>query len=230
MLRKEPTESSIGKIIHSVLDKQLEMADEAVTLLFAADRADETRRFIQPALDKGEIVVLDRYTYSSLAYQSGGMAVPFEVRWLKEINRFALPPDILFYIDVEPDAGLRRVKGFQRLDDDSFFEDVKTQKRIREAYHQVLRIHKPSSLIRKLETNGIPDSILDSVKISALDARNFVIGLDGMQPKEKVQEQIRVFVEWLLSHKKHNIRRERLAPKGVVPLSQFARHTNFANR
>lgn len=220
ILRKEPTNNILGKVIHDILSKQLQVADEAVPLLFAADRADDTRRFIKPALESGEIVILDRYTYSSLAYQSGGMAVPFDTRWLREINRFALSPDIIFYIDIESDAGLKRVMG-QRLEDDSFFEDLRTQKRIREAYHQVLGLHKPSSLIRKLEANGIPDSVLDSVKITALERRVLVVGLDGMQPKDRVHEQIRAFVEWLVAHRRSSIGRDRLAPKGVVPLSQF---------
>lgn len=221
ILRKEPTDALIGNIVHDILRKKLPVADEAIPLLFAADRADDTRRFIRPALDKGAIVVLDRYTYSSLAYQSGGMAVPFDMRWLRDINKFALSPDIVFYLDVEPEAGLKRVTGFRRLEDDTYFEDVKTQRRIREAYYQVLGLNKPSSLIRKLETNGIPGSILDSVKISTIESKTLVIGLDGTEPMDRVHEQIRTFVDWLVTHKRPPLKRGRSPPKGVAPLSQF---------
>jgi dTMP kinase len=222
ILRKEPTtDAPIGKIVHDVLKKNIRVADEAIPLLFAADRADDTRRFIGPALDKGAIVVVDRYTYSSLAYQSGGMAVPFDIRWLRDINKYALSPDIVFYLDVEPEAGLKRVTGFRRLQDDTYFEDVKALKRIREAYYQVLGLNKPSSLIRKLKTNGIPGSILDSVKISTIESRTLVIGLDGTEPMDRVHEQIRTFVDWLVTHRRGSVKRERSPSRGVAPLSQF---------
>lgn len=219
--REEPTEGPVGRLVHAVLDGRLKIADEAVPLLFAADRADDTRRFIRPELEKGTIVICDRYTYSSLAYQSVGMAVPFDLRWLREINTYALPPDMVFYLDVEPDIGLKRVSNGQRLQDDTFFEDLKTQRRIREAYFHILGLDKPSSIIKKLEANGIPPTVLDAVRLSRID-RTLVVGLDSAQPEDTVQEQMRAFVGWLVSPKQRTGRKQRLAPRGTLPLSEFA--------
>jgi dTMP kinase len=221
--RAEPTQGPIGKLTRDILYKRAEVAEEAVPLLFAADRADDTKRFITPALDSGAIVIVDRYTYSSLAYQGSGMMMPFDLRWLEEINAYAVQPDIVFYLDIDPEVGLGRISGAQRLHDDAFFEDVNRQRRIREAYLRILGLNKQSSILKKLETNGIPAGLLNSVKISMIGRKTLVVGLDSIEPKETVHEQVRAFVEWLVSPRKGSTRRQHLPPPGVTPLSQFSR-------
>lgn len=216
----------MGNLIHVVLGKKVSIADEALPLLFAADRADDTRRFIRPELQKGTIVVCDRYTYSSLTYQRVGMVVPFDIHWLKVINKYALTPDVVFYLDIEPEIGLNRVSAGRRLQDDAFFEDLRIQRRIREAYQDILGLNKPS-FVMKLETNGIPKSVLNSVQLSKADGA-LVVGLDANQSESEVHEQIIAFVQWLISRQRHTVKRRRLAPHGVVPLREFTRLSEHA--
>jgi dTMP kinase len=76
-------------------------------LLFAADRIEHMQTELKPALDEGKIVICDRYTYSSLAYQgSAGLSLD----WIKTINARGIQPDIGFFIDVPPQQISERTK------------------------------------------------------------------------------------------------------------------------
>jgi dTMP kinase len=145
MWTREPTTSKIGSLIENILTGQVMVAEEAIPLLFAADRADHTERIIQPAIDKGYIVISDRYIHSSLSYQRRGMQKSFPGEWLETINKYAMKPDLVFFLDIEPEEGLSRIGKWQRIHDDKFFEDLEAQKRIRQAYYEVLKLQKRSS-------------------------------------------------------------------------------------
>ena len=101
---REPTHNTIGSLINKILEREVVLAEEAIPLLFAADRADHTVRHIIPELKKGLVVVCDRYIFSSLAYQSGGMKGLYSLKRLKEINKYALKPDLTFFLDINPEV------------------------------------------------------------------------------------------------------------------------------
>jgi dTMP kinase len=71
-------------------------------------------------------VVSDRYVYSSLAYQG---AAGLDPKWIEEINRLAMPPDLAIYIDVPPEVVVKRIKWKK-----SVMEKLETQKKVREVY------------------------------------------------------------------------------------------------
>lgn len=95
-------------------------------MLFAADRFEHLRNEVLPALDKGRIVVSDRYLYSSLAYQG---ATGLDLKWIAEINEHAITPDLALFIDVDPQTVIRRLKRKK-----SVMENLETQLRVREIY------------------------------------------------------------------------------------------------
>ena len=112
---KEPTEGPVGGIIRLALAKRLKPMDEKVmALLFAADRIDhlccteehEQKEGIVSLLEKGYTVISDRYYLSSFAYQS----VQLDLAWLRQINSFALQPDltILLKVPIEESAQRRQ--------------------------------------------------------------------------------------------------------------------------
>lgn len=123
----EPSGGNIGRFIKKHClhgDKRGSGVVEA--LLFAADRFDHVENAVLPALKKGQIVVSDRYVYSSLAYQG---ATGLELEWIEKINEHAIRPDLAIFIDVEPETVVQRLKLRK-----SVMENLETQKKVREVY------------------------------------------------------------------------------------------------
>ncbi|MDR1070855.1 MAG: dTMP kinase [Gracilibacteraceae bacterium] len=106
LLTKEPTDGPAGLLIRQALSGRLrDIPAPGLALLFAADRLDHLRNFILPALERGEIIVCDRYLWSSYAYQS----LECDAAWVKEINRFARQPDLTIFLRVRPAVSLARI-------------------------------------------------------------------------------------------------------------------------
>ncbi|MEM4726868.1 MAG: dTMP kinase, partial [Candidatus Bathyarchaeia archaeon] len=99
--------------------------------LFAADRLDHAERLIRPSLERGMIVLSDRYLYSSLVYQ-GAEGVNME--WIRELNRFAPKPHLCILLDVSPETGMRRIGRRPK----TVFENEKLQERVRRLYLELV--------------------------------------------------------------------------------------------
>lgn len=127
----EPSRGRIGRFIREhVENRKRRLSFEVEALLFAADRFEHIRQIIKPALEKGRIVVSDRYLHSSLAYQ-GAEGVNLE--WISEMNIFALKPDLCILLDVSPETGLDRLKRRRR----TVFEVYTFQQKVRDIYLQL---------------------------------------------------------------------------------------------
>lgn len=125
----EPSHGKIGTYIRKSVLYGGERASVLVeALLFAADRIEHIQSEVQPALDKGQVVVCDRYTYSSLAYQ-GSAGVSLD--WIQAINQHTLKPDLAVFIDVDPEAVLARLKRRK-----SVMETLETQRKVRQIYEK----------------------------------------------------------------------------------------------
>jgi dTMP kinase len=137
---QEPSSGPIGVLIREVLQHKVVVAGaegspdwSAMALLFAADRVEHTRRVIEPALARGDIVVSDRYTLSSLTYQS--LTAPAGSRgleWLRAINARALVPNLVIVIDTP--AAVAAQRRARRGADAELFEVDALQSRLAEAY------------------------------------------------------------------------------------------------
>jgi dTMP kinase len=91
--------------------------DRAEALLFAASRADHAARVIRPALERGDVVICDRYLDSSVAYQGVGRELgEQEVRDLSLWATRGLVPDLTIVLDVDPAIGLSRRPEPDRLE------------------------------------------------------------------------------------------------------------------
>ena len=123
----EPSHAKTGTFLReSCLYEQKRLPIAAEALLFAADRVEHIENEIKPALTEGKIVVCDRYIYSSFAYQgSAGLSL----EWIKEINKFALAPDLAVFIDVLPENVLERLQRKK-----SVMETIEIQRTVREVY------------------------------------------------------------------------------------------------
>ena len=213
---REPTDSRIGALIDDILKMKVKVAEEALTLLFAADRADHTQRVIIPAINAGQIVICDRYTYSSLAYQRKGMTRAFPRKWLEEINFYILKPDLVFFLDIEPEEGLKRIGKWQRIYDDKFFENLKAQKLIREAYYEVLSLNKP--LVTFFKKGFLPETLFSKLKaLSAVDNVP-VVSIDASLAQDTVQGIIREVMRRFLRFKEVHKKRQHLGPRDLLSM------------
>ncbi len=110
----EPGEGPIGsRIRDDLLSHRAEPLDPVAELmLYLADRAQHVRRFIEPALQDGKVVLCDRYVDSTLAYQGYGRGISLDL--IKQLNAFVtrgLTPDLTFLLDCPPETGLNRIRG-----------------------------------------------------------------------------------------------------------------------
>jgi len=126
----EPTKGVIGRLLEKMaLKRKVNVKVEA--LLFAADRIDHLDKIIKPLLEKGSIVISDRYIHSSIAYQSITVG---DQEWIEELNKFAEKPDLVILLDVDPEIGLRRIKRRRAR-----FEKIEILEKVREKYLELAK-------------------------------------------------------------------------------------------
>jgi len=135
---REPGGTAIGDRVRAILlDPECgEMRAEAEVLLFSAARAQHVGQVIRPHLARGGVVLCDRYADSTLAYQGYGRRLDLET--LGVITAFAtggLRPDLVVYLDIDAEAGLRRKQ--QHAADDASQWNRMEQETL--AYHQRVR-------------------------------------------------------------------------------------------
>jgi dTMP kinase len=138
---REPGGTSISEQIRTVLHnlENKEMNPRTEILLFQASRAQLVEQVIRPQLNKGGVVISDRYADSTLAYQGYGHQVDIDT--LSVLVTFAtggLKPDLTILLDVDVEIGLRRkeLKGeWNRLD----AYNLEFHQRVRQGYRQLVQ-------------------------------------------------------------------------------------------
>jgi dTMP kinase len=124
ILTKEPTDGKWGKIIKEIMFKSRELEGRGKELLelFINDRKEHVEKVIQPSLKDGKIVIVDRYYFSTIAYQGALGIDPGEIKKINE--SFAPIPDLVFLLDISPERALSRIK-INRGDIPNLFEEKK---------------------------------------------------------------------------------------------------------
>ncbi|MFZ9309617.1 MAG: dTMP kinase [Candidatus Nanopelagicales bacterium] len=146
IITREPGGSPIAeKIRHVVLDvANLGLNERAEALLFAASRAEHVASTIRPALERGTIVISDRYMDSSIAYQ--GIARGLGLEHIRDLNLWAtnnLVPDLTIILDVDAEHGLNRVADPNRIEEESTeFHSV-----VRDAFLELAKLDPDRYLI-----------------------------------------------------------------------------------
>jgi dTMP kinase len=163
---REPGGTEIGEQIRNIIvhnSKGDEMCPETELLLFTAARAQVVREVIAPALERGAVVLSDRYLDSSTVYQGIGRNLAADP--VSQINRFAVGnvmPDLTLVIDVPTEIGLARIRRrASDLPDRMERENIDFYKKIREGYLLLAR--------------GLPD--------------RFVV-VDGTQTEDVIEKKI----------------------------------------
>ncbi|MCE4619575.1 MAG: dTMP kinase [Desulfurococcales archaeon] len=135
---KEPTNGPIGRLIRELLASRGEPDHVMMALLFAADRRwnyYSSPSSIRGMLERGYIVVSDRYKYSSIAYQGAFAGID----WVWSVNSRVPHSDAIIYIDVPVEVAIRRVR--ERARNGAVIEAYEERaylEKIKEAYEEVL--------------------------------------------------------------------------------------------
>ena len=116
LVTREPGGTPLGTalrqlLLHNVASDAADIAPRAEALIFAADRAQHVAETIRPALERGEVVITDRYLDSSLAYQAGGRELTaVEIRNLSMWATNNLLPKRTYLLDMDPAASHARLQ------------------------------------------------------------------------------------------------------------------------
>ena len=165
---REPGGISIAEQIREVLLKKenTEMDERTEALLYAAARRQHLVEKVYPALQKGDIVLCDRFVDSSLAYQ--GYARGLGIENVFKINQFAIGdrmPDLTLYYDIKPEDGLKRIhtnanREINRLD----MEALSFHEKVREGYLQLLDLF-PERIQKIDASRSVEEVLADSLEM-----------------------------------------------------------------
>ena len=150
---KEPTTGRWGKILRdSATTGRLSLEEEVE--MFVKDRREHVETLILPELRAGRVVIVDRYYFSTAAYQGARGMDPKAL--IARNEEFAPEPDLLVLLDVEPKQGLERIR--TRGDTANHFEVPATLLRAREIFNS---IHQPYLL--KLDARKSPEELTEEI-------------------------------------------------------------------
>jgi dTMP kinase len=136
VLTHEPGGSDLGKELrHILLGHQTgDISPRAEALIFAADRAHHVYQVIRPALERGDVVITDRYFDSSAAYQGAGRVLnPSEVARISRWATESLYPTLTILIDIPAEVGLNRLQSKDRLES----QPLDFHERVRQEFLQI---------------------------------------------------------------------------------------------
>ena len=162
ILLKEPTNGKYGQKLWEMLSGKIEATTEEILELFVLDRKEHVNQKIKPALDDGMIVLMDRYYYSTMAYQA---AAGIDVDRIRRDNEFAPKPDIVLIFDLPADLAMKRVRSHSVAD---VFEKEEHLEEVRKAYLNL----KDDSLVRIIDATRTPEVIFDEVWRLVSEVRN----------------------------------------------------------
>ena len=162
IILKEPTKRPHGQILWDMLHGKRKATNEEILELFVLDRKQHVEEKIEPALDSGAVVLMDRYYYSSMAYQVAG---GIDVEEIREKHEFAPKPDVVLIFDLPVSVALERVKGHSDADE---FEKEEHLEKVREAYLNL----ENDPLVRIVDATGTPEEIFGNVWKLVSEVRN----------------------------------------------------------
>jgi dTMP kinase len=160
VLTREPGGSRLSTHLRRWILNRLDyrLAPQAELHLFLADRAQHVQEILLPALREGKVVLCDRYTDSTLAYQGGGRG--FDLKMLSLFNRTAtngLSPDLTLLFDVPVQVGLKRALGRGKGKDRMEQEKIKFHQAVRRVFLKTAKREKKRFIV--IDANQDPDTV-----------------------------------------------------------------------
>jgi dTMP kinase len=182
LLTREPGGTPIGdQIRRLVLDpRNSAMTPVCELLLYAAARAQHLEQVIGPAFDAGRLVLCDRFTDATFAYQGYGRSIPLDlIDALHDLKTLALRPDLTLLFDIDPGLALQRARERDHggAEDQTRFEqeDLAFHKRVRAGYLEMSRNEPDRFAV--LDARGAVDEV--HLRVIEIIARRLPVGGSG---------------------------------------------------
>jgi dTMP kinase len=164
---REPGGTPAGEKVRELLkDPSVTLSPEAEALLFAAARSELVAEVILPGLEKGKVVVSDRFLDSSLAYQGGARGLGIDE--VERVNHFAvrgLKPDLTFLLELSPEAAAERAGENDRFEE----EGAGLQEAVGASYETLIRADPDRW--RRIDATRSPEQVHEQVLASVKAAR-----------------------------------------------------------
>lgn len=158
---RQPGGTPVGAAVRRILLEPAtgELSPRTEALLYAADKAEHVDTVVLPALQRGAVVVTDRYVDSTLAYQGAGRALTSEeLQWLVDWATRGLRPALTVLLDVDSDTGNSRLTGLDRLE----AEPADFHRRIRERFRELAEAEPTRYLV--LDASAPADQVSAAVR------------------------------------------------------------------
>jgi len=167
----EPGGSRLGAELRRMLLSldSIDLTREAELFLYLADRAQHVQKVIRPALQSGRIVISDRFTHSTLAYQGYGREMGLDI--LQQMNSVAVNgilPDLTFLLDLSPETGLRRAlsrnmeKNITSSEGRFEAEALDFHTRVRQGYLELATLEQDRIVV--LDAGADPETVFEEIR------------------------------------------------------------------
>lgn len=164
VLTREPGGTELGSGLRRLLlegDRQL-VQERAELLLYAADRTQHVEELLKPQLAKGAIVLCDRYTDSTVAYQGYGRGLSLTlINQLNQIATEGLESHLTLWLDVDVEIGLARVRR-RGVADRIEQADLEFHRRVQQGYRELAKAD-PERIVR-VEASGSPEEVQQQIQ------------------------------------------------------------------
>ena len=167
---REPGGSSIGEKIRKILlnPDHREMTPMTELLLYEAARAQHVREVIKPFLEKEGVVLCDRFSDATLAYQGYGRRI--DLKWIERLNHLSsrgIRPDVTFLLDCPSDVGLKRAiqrnRALKQEREERFErEEIQFHRRVRKGYLAIAR--KEPHRVKVIDTRQGEEKVFEKIQ------------------------------------------------------------------
>lgn len=163
MFTREPGGTEVSEKIRAILldETNSEMTPLCELLLYLASRSQNVFETILPALEKGSIVIADRFSDSTVAYQGGGRGLDKEmIKTLNDLATDGLKPDLTILVDIDPAKGLGRSVSKDRIE----MESINFHRRVRREFLKIAE--EEPKRVTTVDGDADSDSIHEQIMIA----------------------------------------------------------------
>jgi len=167
---REPGGCPIGEEVRKILlnPDHREMVPTSELLLYEAARAQHVKEVIKPFLKKGGVVLCDRFSDATLAYQGYGRRI--DLKWIERLNHLSsqgIRPDVTFLLDCPSDVGLKRAlqrnRTLKQEREERFErEEIQFHQRVRKGYLAIAK--KEPHRVRVIDTREGEDKVFERIR------------------------------------------------------------------